>query len=96
MKVKTWTHDEDGVLVIEYQAECDEDRKANAALFARYDSQGVIGSASSDGEHLQLLVLPFSAEEIAEQREADRMIGGLNELGTSLKKEGFRPSVVTL
>ncbi|MEY2640739.1 MAG: hypothetical protein RL150_132 [Candidatus Parcubacteria bacterium] len=81
MNVTTRIHTDGETLIIDYEAETAEDRKANAALFARYDGTGLIGSGSGDGSRLQLIVLPLTPEEIERNAAADAMIAGLNLCG---------------
>ena len=76
MKIHIWKHP-DGTEVIELAAETPEDHRANTLLFGRYDKIGIIGSASSDGARLQLLVLPLSPAEIRDNAIADAMISAL-------------------
>jgi hypothetical protein len=78
---------DNGVTIISYRAETDEDRGANQLLLCRYDnvpvigSESIIGSFSGDGSTLDIKVHPLTSDEIKRNERADAMIGALNLIG---------------
>lgn len=84
----------DGTMVIDYTAETPEDHQANRALFCRYDGTGLIGSASGDGSHLQLIVSALTPEEIAANAQADAWITSLNIAGQRVQNSRGNPNRV--
>jgi hypothetical protein len=76
-----------GTHVINYMAENPEDRKANAALLARYSGTGLVGVSSHDGNFLQLVIVARPLQEYAQPvpNQADTS----NESGSLIREQAI-------